>query len=359
MATRLNPFAESWMPNAPKPSKTPIMFPHEVTCQPSPCFGTFQRPLLQPQPPLAIYGECYYFYGFCSYYYTLRFQPQPIPTTVLPPGMLSCALDEKDIEEKRDSRVSCGENGKDWKVTGGVVPRPRPRMRKSRSLENQGTSKKTLKQVWKPRKAKSDDGVGGGDAVVCTSSSSSPSPPPTAPVKEDSAFCSYTTVMIKNIPNQYRRNDLMQLLDIYCKNYDLEYDFLYLPMDFWRKDNLGYAFVNFTSATAAKKIKDLLHGYVWCGNKIQDGIIHSKKICEMSWAHIQGRDALIKHFLDSYFTCDNIEYLPVVLSPPRNGSNSGILPIPIGTMTGLSKSCRPTEKKSSIITNLAHTTTLS
>eukprot|EP00930_Biecheleria_cincta_P026934 TRINITY_DN18932_c0_g1_i2.p1 TRINITY_DN18932_c0_g1~~TRINITY_DN18932_c0_g1_i2.p1 ORF type:complete len:254 (-),score=39.38 TRINITY_DN18932_c0_g1_i2:416-1177(-) len=52
----------------------------------------------------------------------------------------------------------------------------------------------------------------------------------------------HTTVMLKNIPNNYTRDMVMHLLDE--KGFAGLYDFAYLPFDFERKANLGYAFVN-------------------------------------------------------------------------------------------------------------------
>lgn len=256
----LNPQAESWIPEAKKPSTISlgqhhpppepkksldknIMFPHEIYSLPSPpslalavsqhsaIFKTFQQPhyYLPPPPPLPI---THYFYqasfersfqtwnfnGVCSYY-NLGSQPQP----TIPPGIWrtlfskhGCGADEVDsenlketmdenvTEERRDSKVSCGEEG--WKNSRRFLP---PRFRRSLSLEYQGR-KQTFRKVWKPRKSKSDDGVtsAGGSGVV----SLSPHPPPSPPSpKEDSPFCNYTTVMIRNIPNQYRYTNFSML----------------------------------------------------------------------------------------------------------------------------------------------------
>ncbi|KAM7510992.1 hypothetical protein LguiB_009867 [Lonicera macranthoides] len=119
-----------------------------------------------------------------------------------------------------------------------------------------------------------------------------------------------TSVMIKNIPNQYRRDMLIEFIDKLCEKNRLEYDFLYLPMDFQRKNCLGYAFVNFTSAAAAMRIWELLQGYKWGCVQTHCGSFTSNKICEVTYARIQ--------------------WLPVVFTPPRNGLSSSGKPRIIG-----------------------------
>ncbi|KAL7086258.1 hypothetical protein ACP275_14G328400 [Erythranthe tilingii] len=178
-------------------------------------------------------------------------------------------------------------------------------------------SKSARKQELRPRKAYSDNGLSGGAAVH--------SPPAKAmsanstTIDEEFSPCSATTVMIKNIPNQLRRDYMLEFIDLYCNQYSLEYDFLYLPMDFRKRDNLGYCFVNFTSAAAAEKFKQVIHKYEWGTVQTGCGLITSNKVCETTWARIQGKQSLLRRFQASKFDCDKLDYLPVVLDPPRNG----------------------------------------
>jgi hypothetical protein len=51
-----------------------------------------------------------------------------------------------------------------------------------------------------------------------------------------------TTLMIRNIPNKYSQKMLLSTVDEKHKG---KYDFLYLPIDFKNKCNVGYAFINF------------------------------------------------------------------------------------------------------------------
>ncbi|XP_057790766.1 protein terminal ear1 homolog [Salvia miltiorrhiza] len=155
---------------------------------------------------------------------------------------------------------------------------------------------------WKPRKA-----VGGAAA---------------SPMIEEVSYSSRTTVMVKNIPNQIRRDFMMEFLDSYCNAHSLEYDFMYLPMDFRSKDNLGYAFVNFTNGRNASEFRKIVHGYKWGTIETAKGFYNSKKICAITWARIQGKEKLVKRFENSIFGCDDPDFLPVVFHPPRGGSNT-------------------------------------
>ncbi|KAL0369229.1 UNVERIFIED_CONTAM: protein terminal ear1 [Sesamum calycinum] len=194
------------------------------------------------------------------------------------------------------------------------------------------------RQEWRPKMKDTDNGdAGGGDA------SSPPSPLPSSmPRIEELSPPSKTTVMIKNIPNQLRRDFLLDFLDSYCDTYSLEYDFLYVPMDFRTKNNLGYAFVNFTTGGAALRFMQILQNYRWSTVKTDEGSFLSKKICNITWARIQGKEALVERFQNSRFACDDLDFLPVMLDPPRNGSDLTSAPLHIlGRLNkrAFSKSC--------------------
>ncbi|CAK9254674.1 unnamed protein product [Sphagnum jensenii] len=134
-----------------------------------------------------------------------------------------------------------------------------------------------------------------------------------------------TTLMIKNIPNKYSQAMLLQLLDRHClhcnsnrkdpKEPESAYDFVYLPIDFKNRCNLGYAFVNFTTVEATKRLYKAFHAQQW-------EAFNSRKICQVTYARVQGRVALEEHFRNSRFACDNDEYLPRCFSPPRRGITS-------------------------------------
>ncbi|GLJ46708.1 hypothetical protein SUGI_0984660 [Cryptomeria japonica] len=138
-----------------------------------------------------------------------------------------------------------------------------------------------------------------------------------------------TTIMIRNIPNLYSQDKLLEILDWHCKICNEErtsaeepisaYDFFYLPIDFKKELNLGYAFVNFTSAKATWKLYTKFH-MKHC--KSLDSKRTSQKIFEITYAKIQGRAALESHFQKINFRCDYEKYLPLVFEPPRNGKEA-------------------------------------
>ncbi|XP_058112422.1 protein terminal ear1-like [Magnolia sinica] len=188
------------------------------------------------------------------------------------------------------------------------------RVRRQHRRRIEGIEEGKGKQVWKPK--------------VENRESSSDSKEEGMQVKAVEFRGGKTTLMIRNIPNKYTREMLLELLDKHCmeeneklggeaddSNQDFSaYDFVYLPIDFGSGCNLGYAFVNLTCEPAACRLHRALHRHRW-------GILGSKKICEISYAKIQGKEALLKHFHISTFTCDSDEFLPITFEPYRNGSS--------------------------------------
>merc|ERR550514_1685825 len=87
-----------------------------------------------------------------------------------------------------------------------------------------------------------------------------------------------TTVMLRNIPNDYNFQMLKELLDSF--GFFGQYDFLYLPVDFRKGANIGYAFVNGVEPAAARRIRDTLEGF-------DRWVLPSQKVCEVSWSHPQ------------------------------------------------------------------------
>lgn len=98
-----------------------------------------------------------------------------------------------------------------------------------------------------------------------------------------------TTLMIRNIPNKYTKELMLETIDAYFHD---AYDFFYLPIDFKNNCNVGYAFINF---------KDLKHiePFYKRFDKKKWAIFNSEKICSIKYARIQGKEECEWHFRDS------------------------------------------------------------
>jgi len=100
-----------------------------------------------------------------------------------------------------------------------------------------------------------------------------------------------TTVMIRNIPNDLTRDDMIDLL--VEKGFEAKFNFLYLPMDFRKWCGLGYAFVNLVSDDVARQLMDELEGF--------DGWkVPSRKVATVVWSTpSQGYDAQVERYRNS------------------------------------------------------------
>jgi len=100
-----------------------------------------------------------------------------------------------------------------------------------------------------------------------------------------------TTVMLKNIPNNYTRDMFLAMLD--AEGFEGLYDFVYLPCDFNRDANLGYSFVNMTITHAVEALWKAFDGF-------SDWAIPTAKVCQVSWSgpH-QGLAAHVERYRNS------------------------------------------------------------
>lgn len=92
----------------------------------------------------------------------------------------------------------------------------------------------------------------------------------------------YTTVMLRNIPNKYTREMLIKQLK---QDFDGLFDFMYLPIDFKNKCNVGYGFINFRTPEACDSFVKQFHGVDV--RKCLPGL-NSKKVVEVTPARVQG-----------------------------------------------------------------------
>lgn len=117
-------------------------------------------------------------------------------------------------------------------------------------------------------------------------------------------FDTRTTVMLKNIPNNYTREQLRSVLD--AQGYARRYDFLYLPFDYRHEANLGYAFVNHTTRRSARHMVEHMEGFRWRAS--------SQKVCQLSWGEAaQGLKANVERYRNSPVMHEDVpdEFKPV------------------------------------------------
>jgi len=100
--------------------------------------------------------------------------------------------------------------------------------------------------------------------------------------QDDEIPANYTTVMLRNIPNKYTREMLIKQLSI---EFTGVFDFMYLPIDFKNKCNVGYGFINFRTPEVCAKFVSLFHNVDV--RKCLPGL-NSKKIVEVTPARVQG-----------------------------------------------------------------------
>lgn len=120
-----------------------------------------------------------------------------------------------------------------------------------------------------------------------------------------------TTVMLRNIPENYTRMMLVDLLDRY--GFAGCYDFLYLPIHFSSRTSFGYAFVNLINSKEPLRFFQTFHGF-------QDWGVPSDKVAEVtwSWKH-QGLGQHIERYRNSPIMHDNMpdEFRPMLLKNGR------------------------------------------
>mmetsp|Transcript_13529 Transcript_13529/g.35777 ORF Transcript_13529/g.35777 Transcript_13529/m.35777 type:complete len:376 (+) Transcript_13529:104-1231(+) len=114
-----------------------------------------------------------------------------------------------------------------------------------------------------------------------------------------------TTMMLRNIPNKYTQNTLLQEID--DLGFASTYDFFYLPMDVHNRSNVGYAFINFLLPPNAERFRR-----IFSDHRFQR--FQSRKISSVCTAHVQGLDSNLRHFENRAVTHSrNDQYRPVVL----------------------------------------------
>lgn len=108
---------------------------------------------------------------------------------------------------------------------------------------------------------------------------------------EDETEEQRTTVMLRNLPNEYSRDMLTKMLE--NEGFGGRFDFIYLPIDFRFKSGFGYAFINMVNSQAAEALMEHFQGFTkWS--------IQSEKVAEVTWSNpSQGLDAHVERYRNS------------------------------------------------------------
>lgn len=100
------------------------------------------------------------------------------------------------------------------------------------------------------------------------------------------------------------------------------YDFIYLPIDFKNKCNVGYAFINMTDPGLIIPFYEAFNGKKW-------EKFNSEKVASLAYARIQGKAALIAHFQNSSLMNEDKRCRPILFN--TDGPNAGDqVPFPMG-----------------------------
>jgi hypothetical protein len=99
-----------------------------------------------------------------------------------------------------------------------------------------------------------------------------------------------TTVMMRNIPNNASRKQLIGLLD--AEGYQGRYNLIDLPIDLRNKVGLGYAFINFVTNEDAQAFSLHFQGFKSWG-------MQSEKVAAVTWSDaMQGLDEHVERYRD-------------------------------------------------------------
>lgn len=164
---------------------------------------------------------------------------------------------------------------------------------------NEAASGKAFAKQQRKRAKRSGSGAGGptgsfgSESTASTSIGSSISASSiTGDEGQSSGETEMTTVMMRNIPNDYTGAMLTELLD--KESFGCCYNLVYLPMDYCRKAAFGYAFIDLVSHEEAKRFHRHFEGFMnW-------DIPCSQKVCSVGWSDaLQGVQAHVDRYRNS------------------------------------------------------------
>lgn len=112
-----------------------------------------------------------------------------------------------------------------------------------------------------------------------------------------------TTVMLRNLPNRYTRDMVLQ--EIESRGLMEDIDFFYLPIDLRHRCNVGYCFINLVSKEAIARFRN-----AFVGTKLEQ--VKSGKTCEVGVGKVQGLEANIEAYRNSAVISMHEKYHPLL-----------------------------------------------
>lgn len=99
-----------------------------------------------------------------------------------------------------------------------------------------------------------------------------------------------TTVLLKNIPEQYTREMLLETLN--AQGFSSRFDFIYAPIDFGTRTSFGYAFINLVTADDADSFMETFQDFTSWSEP-------TSKVADVDWSDRQGLDTMIDRYRNS------------------------------------------------------------
>lgn len=118
-----------------------------------------------------------------------------------------------------------------------------------------------------------------------------------------------TTVMMRNLPNKYKQQMLLDELQDAGFRLQADFDFFYLPMDHTNAANLGYCFINFVETPTANAFAETFQG-----KKMRR--FNSSKTVVVMPASIQGYERNYRYYSSTRVSqAEDPAYRPLFLRP--------------------------------------------
>jgi len=117
-----------------------------------------------------------------------------------------------------------------------------------------------------------------------------------------------STVMLRGLPETYTRSNMIKLLA--SEGFFGRFNFVYLPVDFKRCQNLGYALINMVSATEALRLRKRFEGF-------SNWDVAGGSVCVAAWCSPQqGLQAHVERYRNSPVMHESVpdEWRPMLLS---------------------------------------------